>query len=738
MDEIENIQMESLGETSSHLNPMNEMYYNHPYSMHRNDIIYRESQTLKKSNYAKTGGRCNKADSEQVQQIFETMKRDKTIGESDIIVKNTLREMPKTLTLKRRVMQSFKEEWQVEGVRGKKIGCWKNFMYKIGIQYSKFIQNVKNLIYQAELWYGCLKEIEGQFGSGVGSFFRFLRWMFLLDIFQTIPIICFLVIPQMVYNSRIDSEFHIQDLFTGEGYLAETSLFYSYYSNGNVNVSRAEYNMPQAYFFTNVVLYVLTLIILCVSAATSYRSSFIETEGAGVKYTFAQKVFCGWDFSIDSGQSAELKKKSLYTELKELLGSVEDKETISCGSRTIKLMVQIFSNLMVAGITALVGYGMWELLKNKSVIATAVTINLVMLLAPIFLNFLAKYEEYKHPKTGLYLNMARTFLLGSVIIGVLVTFWLKEADNQTIIKGNVWENSLGQEIYRLLLFDFIFSVLLSFLFDIILFTIRRSKLEYDISRHVMHIIYNQALFWMGLFFAPLLSVMVVIKLLLTWYIRQITVIKLCKLPEKTWRAAKNTTYFKMMSFLALLFICFFHGYIIMNIPPTRTVGPFRDYNYTYEIVTVGIFNLQEESLFWQIIFFILRPACVTLIMLGLCTLVYMAKKRAEFHRDLAEQYRKKLKHNATDRKILLMQLTKAETSGSRGLFSPISKVYQNRQGSGDFGNNTYLETEQLDDYQRSYNSEASNKQNFVEEYESYTQNNNQSNEDILSRYQQHY
>lgn len=137
MDEIENIQMESLGETSSHLNPMNEMYYNHPYSMHRNDAIYRESQTLKKSNYAKTGGRCNKADSEQVQQIFETMKRDKTIGESDIIVKNTLREMPKTLTLKRRVMQSFKEEWQIEGAGDKKIGCWMNFTYKIGIQYSK-------------------------------------------------------------------------------------------------------------------------------------------------------------------------------------------------------------------------------------------------------------------------------------------------------------------------------------------------------------------------------------------------------------------------------------------------------------------------------------------------------------------------------------------------------------------------------------------------------------------------
>lgn len=68
----------------------------------------------------------------------------------------------------------------------------------------------------------------------------------------------------------------------------------------------------------------------------------------------------------------------------------------------------------------------------------------------------------------------------------------------------------------------------------------------------------------------------------------------------------------------------------------------------------------------------------------------MAKKRAEFNRDLAEQYRKKLKHNATDRKILLMQLTKAENSmicyfyivdfiniflvgGSRGLFSPLSK-----------------------------------------------------------------
>ncbi|CAG2065883.1 unnamed protein product, partial [Timema podura] len=73
--------------------------------------------------------------------------------------------------------------------------------------------------------------------------------------------------------------------------------------------------MPNAYFFTMVVCYLLIFITLSISMATSYRRSFIETSG-GLQNVFSHKVFCGWDFSIATVEAATLKSKNIYNELK--------------------------------------------------------------------------------------------------------------------------------------------------------------------------------------------------------------------------------------------------------------------------------------------------------------------------------------------------------------------------------------------------------------------------------------
>lgn len=58
-------------------------------------------------------------------------------------------------------------------------------------------------------------------------------------------------------------------------------------------------------------------------------------------------------------------------------------------------------------------------------------------------------EDYKSSRTALHITLMRNFLLDLVIIGVLVVFWLTK--NLT----GCWETSIGQEIYRLVIVDFI-------------------------------------------------------------------------------------------------------------------------------------------------------------------------------------------------------------------------------------------------------------------------------------------
>lgn len=48
--------------------------------------------------------------------------------------------------------------------------------------------------------------------------------------------------------------------------------------------------------------------------AKSYKHNFIETSG-GLKNVYANKIFCGWDYSIATEEGAKLKSNTIYSEL---------------------------------------------------------------------------------------------------------------------------------------------------------------------------------------------------------------------------------------------------------------------------------------------------------------------------------------------------------------------------------------------------------------------------------------
>lgn len=71
-----------------------------------------------------------------------------------------------------------------------------------------------------EIWYSSLKTIEGQFGSATSSYFRFLRWLFLMNVFVTAVTLLFIVFPQLTFENTTKllgvNKLRLVDIFTGE------------------------------------------------------------------------------------------------------------------------------------------------------------------------------------------------------------------------------------------------------------------------------------------------------------------------------------------------------------------------------------------------------------------------------------------------------------------------------------------------------------------------------------------
>lgn len=213
-----------------------------------------------------------------------------------------------------------------------------------------------------ELWRNSLKEIEGNFGTGVVAYFLFLRWLMFLNLAIFVLILSFVVIPHVVlqepmdkpcdaisesnstqcctedYFNRTSSEkFSILDIIQGTGFMEKTLMFYGMYTNkifgyypyenassvssSHSSLYRAElyYDLPLAYISITAVYFLVSLAAIVKAASREFKDRLVDGEGQF--YQYCNLIFGGWDFCIHNEKSADIKHKALYNEIRGLLHS---------------------------------------------------------------------------------------------------------------------------------------------------------------------------------------------------------------------------------------------------------------------------------------------------------------------------------------------------------------------------------------------------------------------------------
>ncbi|XP_058495743.1 transmembrane channel-like protein 6b [Solea solea] len=596
---------------------------------------------------------------------------------------------------------------------GSQIPCCSRLKYYIIIAFRQSWYSWLSFLHSLQLWQVALKRVSGRFGTGVLSYFLFLKTLLFFNVFLFLVTGAFLVLPQAVHPPALSDErrpFSGLELLTGAGYFSDTVMYYGYYSNytlrqhctddgdgQKLSVSNGtsvecvlrhlSYNMPLAYFFTIGFAFFITCIILVYSMSKSFGQSFRIDKSHSI---LAMKVFCSWDFKVIKKTSVKLMSENICTQLKELLAEVNHKHVMitSC-QKLLKVMVYSLAwAICIAGTTACalsiyffsqyMHQNLQErsrsplkaqnpLLIEASLLALPMLVSVINLLLPGLFNLAAWMEDYQSPSVCTYVAIGRNLMLKVSILGVLCYHWLGRvaADFNGIM---CWESFVGQELYRFLLIDFIFTLLDTLLGELLwrLFSQkvlkRRRKPVFDIARNVLDLIYGQTLAWLGVLFTPLLPAVQILKLLLLFYIKKSSVMMNCQSPRKPYRVSQMTTIFiTLLCFPSFIGASVCVTYTMWSITPSSSCGPFRGLKTMFQAGKLWVQELEKDNPKLSVLarahaylvenpFFLFVGAAIFLIV------IYFHSQVVDGQRKIISLLQEQIENEGDDKKFLITRL----------------------------------------------------------------------------------
>ncbi|XP_061736974.1 transmembrane channel-like protein 7 [Nerophis ophidion] len=634
-----------------------------------------------------------------------------------------IRELTKTMAEKRRDKALRLEE-------NAELSSWMQWRQSTHTYLRRLQDDIHEWMSSLKLWRGNIHQIEGMFGPGIVSYFSFLRFLVMLNLiiftlmfsFVLLPIIispnasgnitydlddgsvCSLY-PSSARRGLVIFHEHITDMLSGGGFLEETYLFYGYYKADKIHFPRITYNLPLAYLLVTITYLLLSLIWIVKRSATGFKRSLIQDEDRF--QSFCNKIFAGWDFCITNGNVARLKRSSLLYELKANLEEERIKQKIADRTRKEKCRIYLLRfilNLFVIAVLAGCFYCIYiatvfsqeaqlNEVKDNFIVdlineyLPSIVITLANFITPLLFSVVINYEDYS-PAFEIRFTLIRCVFMRLTSIGVLLfSLWsqITKCQEEPCICGynhylySCWETRVGQEMYKLTIFDFIIIVAVTIFVEFPRKLIVKfcdcglakwwGQQEFGIPQNVLEIVYGQTICWIGTFYSPMLPAICTIKYFFMFYIKKVSLMKNCRPATRSFRASSSNFFFLGVLLIGLSLACVPVIVSVAQINCSQACGPFVNYTTSWEVLPSAVSKL--PSGLQTLLYILSSEAFAVSFFVCTCLAMFYVIALAGAHKRVIEQLREQLVMEGRDKHFLIQKLCQAQKLSA--ITSPGSK-----------------------------------------------------------------
>ncbi|XP_051940327.1 transmembrane channel-like protein 7 [Hippocampus zosterae] len=578
-----------------------------------------------------------------------------------------------------------------------------------------------------QLWRSDIHIIEGMFGTGILSYFSFLRFLVMLNLIIFTLMFSFVLLPIIIaphasgnitYNRNDGSicsvyptsarqglvifHEHIADLLSGGGFLEQTYLFYGYYKADKIHFSRTTYNLPLAYLLVTVAYLFLSLIWIVKRSANGFKRNLVQDEDRF--QSFCNKIFAGWDFCISNMNAAKLKRNSLLYELRTDLEEERIKQKIADRTREEKCriyLIRVILNLFVIAVLACCFYSIYiatifsqEAQMNEVKVnfivdlihqyLPSIVITLANFITPLLFSVVINYEDYS-PAFEIRFTLMRCVFMRLTSIGVLLfSLWshITKCKEEPCVCGynhelySCWETRIGQEMYKLTVFDFIIIVAVTIFVEFPRKLIVKycdcglakwwGQQEFAIPQNVLEIVYGQTICWIGTFYSPMLPAICTIKYFFIFYIKKVSLMKNCRPATRPFRASSSNFFFLGVLLIGLILACVPVIVSVAQINCSQACGPFVNYTTSWEVLPTAISQLPSGV--QTLLFAVSSEAFAVSFFVVTCLAMFYVIALAGAHKRVIKQLREQLAMEGRDKHFLIQKLCQAQKLS--GITSP--------------------------------------------------------------------